>query len=83
VHAGANEQTLCATIAGLNPAAGIACQSDTTYGVSYNTSNHTVISPARTPVARPMTGTWDSGAYQFSSQVPAPVTAVKAKVVSN
>jgi len=83
VHAGANEQTLCATIAGLNPAAGIACQSDTTYGVSYNTSNHTVTSPARTPVARPMTGAWDSGAYQFSSQVPAPVTAVKAKVVSN
>jgi hypothetical protein len=82
-RAGTNEQSLCATIAGLNSAAGMACQLDTTYGVSYNTSNHTVTSPGRTPVARPMTGAWDSGAYQFSSQVPSPVTAVKANVVQN
>jgi hypothetical protein len=35
--------------------------------VSYNSTNHTVIYPANTPVARPTSGPWNAGAYQFSS----------------
>ena len=67
VGAGTNEQSLCTTIAGLNAAAGIACQSDTSYGCGYNQTNHTVSCPARTAIARPTTGAWDVGAYEYTS----------------
>jgi len=50
-------------------AAGIACQSDTTYACTYNATNHTVSCPARAAVTRP-TGVWDVGAYQSSSPRP-------------
>jgi len=62
---GVNEQSLCTTLAGINAAAGTACQSDTTYAVSYNTSNHTVSYPARTVNAWPLSAAWDSSAYRF------------------
>jgi len=67
VGTGVNETSLCMTISSLNAAAGTACQSDTTYGVIYDTTNHTLTGPARTPVARPSSGAWDAGAYQWSS----------------
>ena len=70
IGAGANEQAKCTTIAALNAAAGLACKSDTTYGVSYNATNHTVVSPGRTPVARPLSAAWDSSAYQYSGSTP-------------
>jgi hypothetical protein len=67
VGAGVNETSLCMTISGLNAAAGAACQSDTTYGVVYDTTNHAVTGLARTPVVRPTTGPWDVGAYEWNS----------------
>ena len=81
VGTGVNETSLCTTISSLNAAAGTACQSDTTYGVIYNATNHTLTGPARTPVARPSNGAWDAGAYQWSSgsgTLPDPPTNVKA-----
>lgn len=61
--------SLCNTIATFNSAAGAACRQDTTLGVTYNTSNHTLTFPARTPVNRLLTGAVnnDAGAYQFSA----------------
>jgi len=61
--------SLCSTISGINAAAGSACLSDTTLGVTYNTADHTVSWPARTPVARPTSGAWQIGAYQFANGV--------------
>jgi hypothetical protein len=66
VGAGTNEQSLCSTIASLNAAAGTACQSDTSYGCAYNTSNHTVSCPADPLVARPTSTAWNIGAYQYN-----------------
>ena len=39
---------------------------DTTLGVIYNTTTHTVITPNRTPKAR-SNGPWDIGAYSYAS----------------
>jgi hypothetical protein len=65
---GANYQAYCTAIAAINAKAGAACLKDTTLGVGYNTSNHTVIIPFRTPQnVRPSVGVWDAGAYQFTS----------------
>jgi hypothetical protein len=65
VGAGGNAQSICTTIASLNATAGAACQSDTGYACTYNTTNHTVSCPDRTEVARPASGPWDIGAYQY------------------
>ena len=78
---GTNEQNLCSTIAAINSAAGTACQSDTTYAVGYNTTNHTVIVPGRTASARLTSSAWDIGAYQFwSPQTPQPPTNLNATI---
>jgi hypothetical protein len=58
-------QSLCATIGAVDADAGAACQSDTTYACSYDTTNHTVRCPTRETVAR--TAKPNIGAYQFSS----------------
>jgi hypothetical protein len=43
-----------------------ACLNSTTYGCSYSASGHTVgTCPALTPTARPSTGAWDVGAYEY------------------
>jgi hypothetical protein len=77
---GTNLQSYCTTLSSLDPGAGTACQSDTAYGVGYNTTNHTVIVPDRTTNARPASAAWDIGAYQFQSATslspPSSVTAV-------
>ncbi len=84
VGVGVNEQSMCSTIAAINTAAGTACQYDTTYAVGYNPTTHAVIAPARTPQARPSTGAWDAGAYQYSSsgsQVSPPPSNLKGAAV--
>lgn len=68
---GTNEQSFCsAMIASGDPmirAAGTSCRSDTTYACRYNSTNHTVICPARAATARPSGSPWDAGAYQSQS----------------
>lgn len=74
VGAGTNEYSgYCSALstAGLNAAA-TACQSGTTYACTYNTSNHTMGCSSPTVVARPSSGAWDAGAYEFNAQNPPP-----------
>lgn len=56
-----------------------ACRFGTTDACTYNVSNHTMVCPAQTATARPASGAWDVGAYQFSSaqgpQLPMPPTS--------
>jgi hypothetical protein len=81
VQAGTNEQSLCTTIARLNVAAGTACQSDTGYACTYNTSNHTLSCPDRTENTRPQSGAWDIGAYLYNGDPPPnPPTGLTAVV---
>jgi hypothetical protein len=83
VGTGTNEMALCARISAMNSAAGTACQSDTTYGIIYDTTSHTVTGLARTPVVRPSSGAWDAGAFQWSAGSgvkPNPPTNVKTLV---
>jgi hypothetical protein len=69
VGAGTNEQSFCTALSAAAQSdptlsdAATACQSDTRYACTYNSTNHTVTCPARTPVARPTA--WDTGAYQI------------------
>jgi len=75
VGTGTNEHsgycaTLLASADALIQAAGTACQSATTYACSYNTGNHTMSCPAKVATARPSSGAWDAGAYQFSGSAP-------------
>jgi hypothetical protein len=85
VQAGTNTTSWCNAIANIGTAAAaaaaVACQKDTTYAVTYNTTNHTV-SLTRAPIARPTSGAWDAGAYQYSagSQPPNPPTGLTAVV---
>ena len=81
VGAGTGQSSFCTTVSGVDAAAGTACGNSTTYGVSYNTSNHTVSFPADTTLARPSTP--DIGAFQFGSAVPAipaPATNMFVKI---
>ena len=83
VGKGTNIQSYCIAIASISNAAGIACQYDATFGVGYDTINHKVVSPNRAPLARPQSGPWDIGAYQFSSaqaQIPQAPTSLQAVV---
>jgi hypothetical protein len=76
VGLGANLSSLIATI---GPAFGF----DTTLGVGYDTVNHKVTIPARSPVARPSSGAWSAGAYQVSgsqAQAPQPPVNLQATI---
>jgi hypothetical protein len=68
------------TTAGLSDAA-TACQSDTTYSCTYNSSDHTVSCPTRAANSRPG-GAWDIGGYEYNAQgtPPNPPTALTAVV---
>lgn len=69
VTAGTNViSTYCAalTSAGMTAAA-TACQSDTTYGCTYNSTSHTNSCPARTVVARPSSTAPDVGVYEYQA----------------
>jgi hypothetical protein len=72
VSAGTNEQSLCTTISGLNAAAGTACQHDTSYTCSYNTSNRTLSCPDVGENTRPASAAWDIGAYLLNAGDPRP-----------
>jgi hypothetical protein len=43
------------------------CLKDTTLGVNYDTSTHTVAYPKRTPLSRPQGSAWDIGAYEYET----------------
>lgn len=73
VGAGTNQTSLCTTISGIDSAAGAACGKSTTFGVIYNTTNHTVSTPGVTPITRPSSGAWDAGAYQFGNGANPPI----------
>lgn len=76
IGAGTNLTSVgCSTFAAI-------CQ-DTTLGVGYDSVNHVVIVPGRTPQARPANGTWDAGAYFFGGTPvtgPNPPTGLTAVV---
>lgn len=73
--------SLCNTIgATFGASYGQACQSDTTLGVTYDTANHTVRYPARSPHQRPTSGNWDAGAFFFGSGGINPPTGLAASV---
>jgi len=72
VGTGANHQNYCTILASysseyaIGTEAATACQYGTTDGCAYVTTNHTMVCPGQTAVARPASGAWDSGAYQFA-----------------
>lgn len=76
VGAGTNNSSFCNGLS--DSVARNSCLSGTTMGCQYIISNHTVTCPAITPVARPTSGAWDVGAYEWNTQVsnnqPAPPT---------
>jgi hypothetical protein len=76
VGSATGNNALCATVATVNAAAGQACLSDTTLGVTYNTTSHAVTFPARTPVAHATSGTWENGAYEAGQAPPGPPTGL-------
>lgn len=71
---------ICSTVGGIYSPAGSACFNDSTLGVTYNTSNHTVSWPARQPLSRPVSGQWQIGAYELASGAPLPPTDLTAVV---
>jgi hypothetical protein len=76
VGAGKNQSGSCS-------AAGASLCSDTTLGVGYDTSTHQVIIPARNPIARSSSGSWDVGVFNFgatTSGAPQPPTGLSAIV---
>jgi hypothetical protein len=85
VGAGTNEQSFCTAMLGSSDpqiqAAGAACQSDTGYACSYNSTSHAVSCPGRTANLRPSSAVWDAGTYEYGTSaqppaIPAGVTAV-------
>jgi hypothetical protein len=78
--------TWCATLASytteyaISTEAASACNYGTTDGCSYNSTTHTMNCPGQTPVARPESVAWDSGAYQLAGGggQPQPPTNVQA-----
>jgi hypothetical protein len=71
VGAGASIASICSTLTSTNPAAGAACSSSTSFGATYNLTNHTATAGSLPTVPRPATP--DVGAYQFSTGSPGPV----------
>ena len=65
ITAAAPKQSLCTTIGTVDSNAGAACQGDTTYACTYETTTHEVRCPARATVARAAEP--NIGAYQFGS----------------
>ncbi len=87
VGTGSNETSLCNTIgseattnSAVNAAAKSACLQDTSYGVTYNISNHTITGVGRLQTVNRPSGPWDIGAYQFSGSGPAAPSGLTAVV---
>jgi hypothetical protein len=64
VGAGSNQTSFCNSFS--DTLARSSCLSGTTAACTYNASNHSVNCPGISAVARPSSGAWDAGAYQFS-----------------
>ena len=62
---GGNLTSVCGAISDAN--AKSACLLDTTLGPAYDSVHHRVTGTVRTPTARPASGSWDVGAFQYSS----------------
>lgn len=68
VGAGANETNVYCAASVLNYAiAETECVNGTSDGISYDTANHTVSYPGVALQARPSSGAWDVGAYEYGS----------------
>jgi hypothetical protein len=87
VGAGTNHTAYCTALAAypeyaIGTQAAKACQLGTTDACSYNSAAgvHAMVCPAQTPVARPTTGAWDSGAYQYASSSQSPPAGLTAVV---
>lgn len=71
VGAGGNHQAYCTALAAFSSETAIgidaanACKLSTTDGCAYNATTHTMSCPAQIAVARPVSGAWDAGAYEF------------------
>jgi hypothetical protein len=79
---GVNETTgYCADSVLHNSLAEAACLQGIT-SVSYNATTHAVVYPAYTPVARPSSGAWNVGAYQFGSDPTAPIAPTNLSAVA-
>ena len=77
---GINETTGYCAVSILNlVSAEAACAQGTTAGCSYDTSNHTVSCSAGN--ARPLTGSWNVGAYQYSGLQPSSPTRLGGQAV--
>lgn len=78
---GAATESFCSAVTAINAAAGAACVLDTSYGVGYNTTTHTVITPGRQQqVSRPTgSAAWNRGAYQWGPAPPALSGSVTSK----
>jgi hypothetical protein len=63
VGKGVTASSLCTAVSAIEANAGTACANATGYACSYNSTNHTIMCPALTPV--PRGDTWDTGAYQY------------------
>jgi hypothetical protein len=76
VGAGVNNMSYCNSLLSdsdpLVQAAGTACKSSTADACAYNTATRTASCPSQTAVARPTSGAWDAGAYQFNPADPPP-----------
>jgi hypothetical protein len=68
VGTGQNNSSYCQAVSAINTAAGSACLKDTTLGVAYNSTDHTVSWPLRTPTLHSSTGAWQNGAYEFTNE---------------
>jgi hypothetical protein len=85
VGAGANHTAYCTALAAFSSETAIgtdaatACQYGTTDGCAYNLASHTMMCPGQTPVARPASGAWDVGAYEYAGgDPPAPPSNLTA-----
>jgi glucuronoarabinoxylan endo-1,4-beta-xylanase len=67
VVSGSSIAANCSAITAINAFAGSQCGNDTSYGISYNSTNHTVsYGPGRTQISRPQGGP-NLGAYQYGA----------------
>jgi hypothetical protein len=74
---------VCSGLQSINTDAYNACMKSGSAGCIYNTTNHTLTCPNHAANARPASGAWDIGAYQFSSaqsQTPGPPTNLQYTV---
>lgn len=75
VSSGSNYTSYCSIDADL-----VHLCSDTTYGVAYDSTNHSITGQGRSPSSRPASGAWDRGAYQYVTG-PNPPTSLTAAVM--